>query len=264
LTSETRAQAHSPGDEAVMVFIEGVHYSVDGQAVLRGIDLSIKRGEVFGIVGMSGCGKTTLLRCIASLARPTSGTIRIGGVETTTLSERELSGVRRKIGMIFQYSALLDSLTVYENVAFGLTHSGKPPAAQVRATVRKMLSLVGMEGTEGLYPAQLSGGMQKRVGMARALAVNPELLLYDEPTSGLDPIMAGVVNRLIKRLSEELGVTSVLVSHDIASVLKICDRAAMLHMGTLRGLARAREFASSEDPAVRQFVEGSPSGPIRT
>jgi phospholipid/cholesterol/gamma-HCH transport system ATP-binding protein len=253
----------SETDDAT-VSVEGLRYSVDGREILCGIDFRVRRGEVFGVVGMSGCGKTTLLRCVASLARPAAGRIRIAGTETASLGERELFGVRRKIGMIFQYSALFDSLSVYENVAFGLKAGDRVPDSEAREVVGRMLGLVGMQGTEELYPAQLSGGMQKRVGIARALATNPEVLLYDEPTSGLDPIMSGVINRLMEELSSGLGVTSILVSHDIGSLLRICGEVAMLHEGRLRGLGTSAEFAASDDPAVRQFVDGSAHGPIKT
>jgi phospholipid/cholesterol/gamma-HCH transport system ATP-binding protein len=171
--------------------------------------------------------------------------------------------VRQRVGMVFQYAALFDSLSVYENVAFGLRYRGRRPEPEIRAIVRDKLEAVGMEGSERMMPAELSGGMRKRVGLARALATDPELLLYDEPTSGLDPVVGAVIDELISRVRDTLGVTSIMVSHHLPSIFRISDRVAMIYDGRVEALGTAEEIRASEDPVVRQFVEGRSQGPIQ-
>jgi phospholipid/cholesterol/gamma-HCH transport system ATP-binding protein len=230
--------------------------------VLNGISLRVERGEVLAVMGMSGCGKSTLLRNMIGLVQPTSGDVRIQGRSLVGLSERELNEARAQVGMVFQQAALFDSMTVAENVAFGLRRRRRA-AGEAEQIVGEKLRLVGMAGTERQMPAELSGGMRKRVGIARALALDPRILLYDEPSSGLDPIMAGVIDDLIVRLRGELGVTSVLVSHHVKNVLRVADRVAMLHQGRIIALAPPEEFRGADDPVVQQFVAGSPEGPIQ-
>jgi phospholipid/cholesterol/gamma-HCH transport system ATP-binding protein len=231
--------------------------------VLDGVDLEAPAGEITAVMGVSGSGKTSLLKCMAGLARPNSGEIWIGETNIAPLRESELNRERRRIGMVFQYAALFDSMTVYDNVAFGLRHQQRLPEAQVRARVRELLASVGLEQTERAMPAELSGGMRKRVGLARALATGPEVLFYDEPTSGLDPVVTGVIDSLIVRVRDQFGVTSVVVSHDIGSILRTCDHVAMLHEGRIAAFGTAEEIRTSEEPLVRQFLDGRPEGPIR-
>src|ERR1051326_1950660 len=178
--------------------------------ILGGVSLEIAPREIMAVMGMSGGGKTTFLKCCAGLTRPTAGEIYIGDTEIVRLSESQLNSVRRRIGMVFQYAALFDSMTVFENMAFGLRHNSDLSEAEIRKVVEEKLDAVGMAGTERLMPAELSGGMRKRIGLARALATNPEVLFYDEPTSGLDPVVATIIDELIVRVRDTLGVTSVV------------------------------------------------------
>jgi phospholipid/cholesterol/gamma-HCH transport system ATP-binding protein len=244
------------------VEIRDLAYSIAGISILADIDMTAEAGQVVGVVGMSGCGKTTLLRCLAGLVRPTAGSIRIDGQEIVGLPERKLATRRRCVGMVFQYAALFDSLTVYENVAFGLRYNTRHKEPEIRRIVAEKLALVGMSGTEGMMPAALSGGMQKRVGMARALAMEPSLLLYDEPTSGLDPIMTRAISDLIVAMRDRLGVTSIVVTHDMGTVLDMCDLVGLLHQGRMVQIASPERFRGSADPKVKQFVTGSVAGPI--
>ena len=244
------------------VTVRGLRYEVAGRTILDGVDLEIAPGEIMAVMGLSGCGKTTFLKCCAGLIRPSAGEIHIGDTEIAHLGESQLNTVRRRIGMVFQYAALFDSMNVYDNVAFGLRHNSHLSEAEVRQVVAEKLEAVGMLGTERLMPAELSGGMRKRIGLARALATNPQVLFYDEPTSGLDPIVASLTDELIVKVRDTLGVTSVVVSHTIASIFRIADRVAMLYGGRFEAVGTPDEIRASPDPVVRQFIEGRPDGPI--
>jgi phospholipid/cholesterol/gamma-HCH transport system ATP-binding protein len=242
--------------------LEALAYVVDGRTILDGIDLAVQAGEIVAVMGRSGSGKTTLLRLIMGLVPPTAGRVFVQGQEITRMGEAQLDHIRPQIGMVFQGAALFDSLTVAENVAFGLVEHRRLPAGRIPERVRELLDLVGMAAVEDLMPAQLSGGMRKRVGVARALALEPAIILYDEPTAGLDPISAAALDSLIVRLREEVGVTSVIVSHDVPSLRRVCDRAALLHDGRFLSVGPMAELVNSADEAVRQFLQGSPHGPL--
>ncbi|MGQ9525679.1 MAG: ABC transporter ATP-binding protein [Armatimonadota bacterium] len=249
--------------DKMVVKVEDITYIASGREVLSGASLEVRDGELLSVMGMSGSGKSTLLKCIAGLLRPIGGRILLDGTDIARMSERQLTSVRRQLGMVFQYAALFDSMTVYENVAFGVVRQNRGIRRQeLDRVVAENLRLVGLQGVERLMPSQLSGGMQKRVGLARALATKPKLLLFDEPTSGLDPITAGVIDDLIVRLKSELGVTSIVVSHNLSSIFRISDRVAMLHGGRIVACGSPDEMRESSDPVVRQFVEGRAVGPI--
>ncbi|MEJ5253048.1 MAG: ABC transporter ATP-binding protein [Chthonomonadetes bacterium] len=237
------------------VRVVDVWYEVDSRWVLKGVSLEVRAGEIFAIMGPSGCGKTTLLKLVGGLIKPQRGEIWIGDVEISRLSETALTPVRKQVGLVFQYAALFDSLTVYDNVAFGVRRHITRREEEVAKIVRQRLEMVGMAGTEKLYPAQLSGGMQKRVGLARALAMNPRIVLYDEPTAGLDPIMAETIDRLIVDTTRRLKVTSLVVSHDIISVFHIADRVAMLHEGQIVACGSPEELRADTNPVVRRFLQ---------
>lgn len=239
-----------------------VRYRVSRKEVLRGIDLQVEPGEILCVMGMSGCGKTTLLHCIGGLTEPTSGEIWIGPDQIVGMQEKDLNHVRERMGMVFQYAALFDSLSVLENVAFGLRRRRRLSDAEIKEAVAEKLSLVGLPGTEKLLPSQLSGGMAKRVGLARAIALAPDILLYDEPTSGLDPVVASVVDELIMEMRDRLGVTSIVVSHNITSIFRISDKIAMLHDGEVLALGTPDELRGCQNPIVKQFIKGESQGPI--
>jgi phospholipid/cholesterol/gamma-HCH transport system ATP-binding protein len=246
-----------------VISIEGLTYAVPGgREVLRDVWLDVPEGKTVGVMGMSGTGKTSLLRCIAGLVQPVAGKIWIMGRQVVGLSEREWASVREHIGYVFQYAALFDSLTVFENVAFGPRRQGIRDTKELSRLVSEKLAMVGLDGTQSLYPSELSGGMKKRVGLARALALNPKLLLYDEPTSGLDPITAGVIDDLIAEMRDRLGVTSVVVSHDVDGVFRVSDVVAMLYEGRVIFTGTPDEARSTDNPYVRQFIEGQAKGPI--
>jgi len=248
--------------EACAIEITDLSYQVDGRPVLEGVSLQVRQGEVVAVMGLSGSGKTSLLRCIMGLVRPPRGSIRVLGTEIMGLPERQLNQVRKSIGLVFQYAALFDSMTVGENVAFAIRqHTALSPAA-VERIVADRLAMVGLAGTEHRMPAQLSGGMRKRVGIARALALEPKIMLYDEPTSGLDPITARAIYELIVDLRDRLGVSSLVVSHDITSLLRMADRLALLYNHRLVAVGAPAELQRSSDPLVQQFLEGRTSGPI--
>jgi phospholipid/cholesterol/gamma-HCH transport system ATP-binding protein len=242
--------------------VRDLYHKIDQKEILRGVDVEALPGEILCVMGMSGSGKTTLLHCIGGLTSPTSGEIWIGNDQIVGLNEDELNTVRERMGMVFQYAALFDSLNVFDNVSFGLRRRRKLTHDEIQAIVHEKLSIVGLAGIEKSFPSQLSGGMAKRVGLARAIALTPEILLYDEPTSGLDPVVASVVDELIMRMRDQLGVTSIVVSHNMTSILRIADRIAMIHQGRVLVHGTPDEVRACTDPIVRQFIEGRSTGPI--
>jgi phospholipid/cholesterol/gamma-HCH transport system ATP-binding protein len=251
-----------PTETPAPVALSQIHYAIGGRTILDGIDLTVRRGEIFAVMGRSGTGKTTLLRLIIGLIRPDGGTIRVNGVDIGQLSERQLDEVREHMGFVFQGAALLDSLTVAENVALPLVEHRRAAREQLAGRVRALLEMVDVAGAEQLLPAELSGGMRKRVGIARALALDPSIVLYDEPTAGLDPIAATAITELIRALRARTGVTSIIVSHDVASLRRTADRAALLHDGRFVARGTMEELAGTPDAAVQQFLTGSPEGPM--
>lgn len=224
--------------------------------VLDNIDLDVYKGETLAVLGPSGTGKSTVLRSMIGLLEPNGGQIFIQGEDVSGLDEDGWNRLRMKMGMVFQYSALFDFLTVGENVAFGLRQHTDKSNEEIQGIVTQMLDLVGLPDTQNLYPSELSGGMKKRVGLARAIAVNPEIVLYDEPTAGLDPIMSRNISRLIKKTQEQLHVTSVLVTHDMQSAFYAADRVAMLYEGHIVAIGTAEEMKNSTNPIVKAFIEG--------
>ncbi len=254
-------ERRTPPDATAKIRVEDLHKSFSGKTVLDGIDFSLAAGESLVIVGPSGTGKSVLLKHLIGLVRPDSGRVFVDGQDFWTLSDRERTGVRKKFGMSFQEGALFDSMSVFENVAFPLRRSGRPPA-KVRDRVRECLSIVRLPNVEGKRPSELSGGMRRRVGFARAIAHQPQILLFDEPNTGLDPIMTDVIDEVILEMKEKLDVSIVTITHHMESARKIGDRIALLFGGRILFEAPPEEFLKSDNPAVRQFVQGSAKGPL--
>ena len=244
------------------IAIESVSKRLGTKQVLSGVDLNVSPGESVAIIGRSGTGKSVLLKHVVGLMTPDAGTVRVEGVDVPSLGTTELLTLRKRMGMLFQGGALFDSLTVGENVGLPLREHTDMAETQIDLVVHEKLHLVGLEGSEDLRPSSLSGGMKKRAALARAIALNPKIMLYDEPTTGLDPITADLINRLIRRLQERLGITSIAVTHDMRSAYHIADRIAMLHEGRIHAIGTPAEIQSTTDPAVRQFIEGSAEGPL--
>jgi phospholipid/cholesterol/gamma-HCH transport system ATP-binding protein len=246
-----------------MIKLVGVYKSFRNNKVLQGTNLDILDGETITIIGGSGTGKSVLLKNILGLLKPDKGEIFIDSVEITKLGESELLDVQKKFGYLFQGAALFDSLTISENVGFGLRNL-KPlmPQMEVEQRVRECLAMVRLKGVENLKPSELSGGMKKRAGLARAIAHKPKYILYDEPTTGLDPIMADVINDLILHLQKQMGVTSIVVTHDMKSAYKVSNRIAMLYQGKIVSIGTPDEIKNSKNEIVHQFVEGLSHGPI--
>lgn len=247
-----------------MIKIEDLHKSFRDKKVLEGVNLEIQKGETIVIIGRSGCGKSVLLKHIIGLLRPDKGKIFIDGEDITTYTNEKLYKLRQRFGMLFQASALFDSLTVEENVGLGLREHRLMPEDQIGGKVQEKLRLVGLSGVENLMPSALSGGMRKRVGLARAIAMDPDFVLYDEPTTGLDPIMADAINDLIINLRNKLSITSIAVTHDIVSASKIADRIAMLYQGKIILAGTPEKIKNSDNPVVQQFITGSAEGPIES
>jgi phospholipid/cholesterol/gamma-HCH transport system ATP-binding protein len=232
------------------------------RTVIDNLSFEIHRGETLVIMGGSGCGKSTLLRHVIGVMKPTAGSVKIFGDEITTMNVRQMAEVRRRFGMLFQSGALLASLTVGENVALPLLHHTDLSPAEVEEVVTQKLQMVGLNGFNNLKPAEISGGMRKRVGLARALALDPELLFSDEPTSGLDPIMTAVVDKLTLQLTEGTGMTAVVVTHDMTSAFRIATRMIMLGRGKIIAQGTPDEIRTHPDPEVQQFINGEPDGPM--
>jgi phospholipid/cholesterol/gamma-HCH transport system ATP-binding protein len=245
-----------------MIRIRGLQKRLGGKQVLTGVDLDIPTGETVVVMGPSGTGKSVLLKHIVGLMSPDAGSIEVDGQDIVGMKEPELNSIRQRFGMLFQGAALFDSMTVGENVGLALREHRRWPEDQIRQRVAERLDWVGLEGVEEMKPASLSGGMRKRVGLARAIAIDPQFILYDEPTTGLDPIMADVIDQLIRAMQRRMGVTSVVVTHDILSAYKVGDRIAMLNDGRIVFQGSPEETRTTKDPMVRQFIEGSSAGPI--
>ncbi len=250
-------------NKEAIIEIKDLVKSFDGRVVLNGIDLNVYKGETLVIMGGSGCGKSTLLRHMVGTHKPDSGTVSIKGNDITKLSEFEFDKIRKIYGMVFQNAALYDSMSVKENIALALYEHTKLDNDIIDIMVKMKLELVGLRGFEKFMPSQLSGGMRRRVGLARALSMDPEIVFYDEPTAGLDPIVAGVIDKLILDLSKKLQITSVVVTHDMKSVFAIADRVIMLYQGKVIAEGAMEDIKNSDDERVKQFVTGSPEGPIQ-
>jgi phospholipid/cholesterol/gamma-HCH transport system ATP-binding protein len=249
---------------APKIAIQGLDKSFGRKRVLDGIDLAVSAGESLVVIGGSGVGKSVLIKCVLGLMRADAGSIRIDGEETVGLRRKARERLMHKFGMLFQGSALFDSLRVWENVAFGLVQGRGMARAEAREIALQKLAAVGL-GPEVamLSPAELSGGMQKRVALARAIAAEPEIIFFDEPTTGLDPIMADVINRLIVKIVRELGATTISITHDMTSARRIADRIAMLHKGRIVWQGPTAEIDRTDNPYVDQFVHGRAEGPIQ-
>jgi phospholipid/cholesterol/gamma-HCH transport system ATP-binding protein len=239
-----------------MIEIKDLHKSFGHKQVLKGVDLEIRTGETMVIMGGSGCGKSVLLRHIIGLVRPDRGSVRVDGTEISRIRRNELFALRKRLGMLFQGAALFDSMTVAQNVGLGLKEHSGLEDSRIAETVAQKLALVGMSGTEQLMPSELSGGMKKRVGLARALAMDPDYILYDEPTTGLDPITADRINDLMISLARQLSITSIAVTHDMVSANKIADRIAMLHHGRIIFCGTPEQIRKSPDQYIQQFIRG--------
>jgi phospholipid/cholesterol/gamma-HCH transport system ATP-binding protein len=245
-----------------MIEIINVHKSFGSLQVLRGVNLTVEKGESMTVIGGSGSGKSVLLKHIIGLLFPDKGRVVVADQVLNNLDEFGLNEVRKKFGMLFQGAALFDSLTVWENVGFGLKQHTKLSDQEIRKVATEKLALVGLKDVEDKMPSELSGGMKKRVGLARAICMDAEIILYDEPTTGLDPITADSINDLIVDLRKKLGVTSVAITHDMQSAYKISDRIAMLYKGEIQEIGTPDEIRSTTNPIVRQFITGSAVGPI--
>ncbi len=245
-----------------LVEIRGLHFAYGNRPILKGIDLTARRGQVIAIMGSSGCGKTTLLRLIGGSVRPTQGSVEVDGQSLTGLDQDGLYRLRRRMGMLFQFGALFTDMSVFDNVAFQLREHTNLPEPMIRDLVLMKLNAVGLRGAHGLMPAELSGGMARRVALARAIALDPMLIMYDEPFAGLDPISLGVTGNLIRRLTDTLGLTSIVVTHDVQESLKMVDYVYFISDGVVEARGTAAEIKSSGLPFVHQFVHGEEDGPV--
>jgi phospholipid/cholesterol/gamma-HCH transport system ATP-binding protein len=245
-----------------MIRIVNLQKSFGNNAVLRGVNLTVEKGKTLVIIGRSGSGKSVLIKHLIGLIRPDAGEIYVDGVEITCLPEDEISTVRRKFGILFQGAALFDSLTVLQNVRFGLERYSGYPSQKIEELSREALHKVGLRNIESLMPHELSGGMKKRVGLARAIAYQPEIILYDEPSTGIDPIRADAINDLINQMKTDLNVTSIVITHDMVSTYKVADRIAMLYGGKIIETGTPDEIKHTDNQVVQQFISGTAEGPI--
>ena len=241
---------------SAMIAVRGLKKRIGRQEILLGVDLTVAKGETLAIIGRSGGGKSVLLKHLIGLMTPDAGEVWIDGENIIGLSERQLAAIRRKVGILFQSGALFDSMTVEENIAFPLEEAGERDPAKIAERVREMLEVIELEGEEKKMPVNLSGGMKKRVGLARSIIRQPSCILYDEPTSGLDPVVSDSINRLIRRLQKRFGVTSIVVTHDMTSAFHIADHIAYLHEGRIYFYGTPQELHASTDPLIQDFMLG--------
>ena len=246
-----------------MIRVVDVHKSFGSQRVLKGVNLEFTSGKITTIVGTSGCGKTVLLKHLNALLLPERGEVFVDSVDITKLRQKELYAMRGRFGVLFQGAALLDSMTIFDNVAFPLREKTETSETEIHKKVEERLEQVGLEGMGYKFPAELSGGMKKRAGLARALIMDPEIVLFDEPTTGLDPILAASIHQLISRTQQTFGFTGVVVSHTIPQVFEISDYVAILANGVIEEVNPPREFQASKNPIVQQFIRGETEGPIQ-
>jgi phospholipid/cholesterol/gamma-HCH transport system ATP-binding protein len=245
-----------------MIRVVDLHKSFARQRVLKGVNLALESGKITTIIGGSGSGKTVLLKHLNALLLPDRGSVLVGGEDITRLGQAALNRVRQKFGVLFQGAALLDSMTVFDNVAFPLREKTKLKESVIEKKVNESLAQVGLSGMGYKFPAEVSGGMKKRAGLARALVTQPEIMLFDEPTTGLDPLLGKNIHQLIRKMHENFKFTGVIVSHDIPEVFKISDRVAMLVDGVIAEVGSTEEFTASANPVVRQFLQGESDGPL--
>ncbi|MEI8345333.1 MAG: ABC transporter ATP-binding protein [Candidatus Omnitrophota bacterium] len=246
----------------VIISVRDLTKSFGGRKILDGVSMDIYEGETIVVMGGSGCGKSTFLRHLIGAIEPDKGQIHLFGKDIARASSDELDAMRKKFGMLFQSGALFDSMSVGENIALPLREHTKLDESVIGIMIKMMLEHVGLRGFEDLMPSQLSGGMKKRVGLARALIMDPKIVFYDEPTAGLDPIMTGVIDKLVIDLTKKLQITSVVVTHDMASVFRIADRIVMFHQGKIVGMGTPEEIRASKNPLVQQFITGDAEGPV--
>jgi phospholipid/cholesterol/gamma-HCH transport system ATP-binding protein len=246
-----------------MIKVANLHKSFGGQKVLKGVNLELATSKITTIVGTSGCGKTVLLKHLNALFLPDEGQVLVDSVDITRLPQKELYRIRSKFGVLFQGAALLDSMTVFDNVAFPMREKTKKSETDITKKVEERLEQVGLGGMGGKFPAELSGGMRKRAGLARALIMDPEIVLFDEPTTGLDPVLATSIHQLIARTQAAFGFTGVVVSHTIPQVFDISDYVAMLANGVIEEVSPPETFRNSKNPVVQQFIQGKIEGPIQ-
>ncbi len=242
-----------------MIQLKDVYKSFGTKKVLQGFSLDVAEGETMVIIGFSGTGKSVAIKHIVGLLEPDEGEVWVDNVRVDTLSRRDLVKLRSKIGYVFQFAALFDSLSIGENVAMGLRKQGELSDAEIQARVAESLDIVDLEDVTQRFPAELSGGMRKRVGIARAIALRPKYILYDEPTTGLDPVTSAVIDELMVRMRDKLGVTGIVITHDMRSAYRVGTRIAMLYEGKVRQVGTVEEIQHTTDPIVRQFIEGRPS-----
>ncbi len=245
-----------------MIRVVDLYKSFGKNQVLRGVNLRLKKGETIAIIGQSGCGKSVLLKHIIGLLKPDKGKVYVDGEDITVLNDDELHRITRRFGMLFQGTALFDSMTVGQNVSFGLERYTEYSKERIRELVRENLAKVGLRRIEHLMPYELSGGMRKRVGLARAIAYNPDIILYDEPSTGIDPIRADAINDLIIRMRKEMRVSELIITHDMVSAYKVADKIGMLYEGEIIEFGSPEEIKNSENPIVQQFIHGRAEGPI--
>ncbi|MEK6806881.1 MAG: ABC transporter ATP-binding protein [Pseudomonadota bacterium] len=255
--------AVTPSDSNTLVRARGLHFAFGPRVIFEGVDIDLRRGQVTTLMGPSGTGKTTLLRLIGGQYRPAQGTVEFDGQDVHQLNRRELLDLREHMGIMFQNGALLTDLTVFENVAFPIREHTQLPESMIRDLVLMKLQAVGLRGARDLFPHELSGGMARRVAMARAIALDPQLVMYDEPLTGLDPISMGVAMRLIRSLNDALGLTSIIVSHDVAETLSISDYAYIISNGKVVAEGTPDQVRASRSEWAQQFLKGEPDGPVR-